>query len=90
MPDVGAFVGNYCRREHPRTRFRCGVVEREFGRLKSEWALARYASEESPECGSSAELTILAKLACDLARACGRHASGGSFANHAGDEADFR
>jgi hypothetical protein len=44
-------------------------VEREFGRLKNEWALPPLRVRGIERIQLHAELTILAKLACALARA---------------------
>jgi len=46
-----------------------GAVEREFGRLKHEWALAPLRVRRLDRVRLHADLTILAKLACALARA---------------------
>jgi transposase len=45
------------------------AVEREFGRLKNEWALAPLRVRGLERVQLHADLTILAKLACALARA---------------------
>ena len=45
-----------------------GAVEREFGRLKNEWALAPLRVRGIERVRLHADLTILAKLACALAR----------------------
>ena len=45
------------------------AVEREFGRLKNEWALAPLRVRGIDRVRLHADLTILAKLACALARA---------------------
>jgi len=45
-----------------------GAVEREFGRLKHEWALAPLRVRGLDRVALHADLTILAKLACALAR----------------------
>jgi hypothetical protein len=45
------------------------AVEREFGRLKSEWALSPLRVRGRDCFPLHADLTILAKLVCDLARA---------------------
>jgi hypothetical protein len=45
------------------------AVEREFGRLKNEWALAPLRVRGPDRVRLHADLTILAKLACTLARA---------------------
>src|SRR5437762_382915 len=45
------------------------AVEREFGRLKNEWALAPLRVRGIDRVRLRADLTILAKLACALARA---------------------
>jgi transposase len=44
-------------------------VEREFGRLKHEWALAPLRVRGIERVRLHADLTILAKLSCALARA---------------------
>jgi Transposase DDE domain len=44
-------------------------VEREFGRLKHEWALLPWRVRGIEKVRLHADLTILAKLACALARA---------------------
>jgi hypothetical protein len=44
-------------------------VEREFGRLKHEWALAPLRVRGLDRVRLHADLTILAKLACALSRA---------------------
>lgn len=44
-------------------------VEREFGRLKHEWALAPLRVRGLERVRLHADLTILAKLCCALARA---------------------
>ncbi len=46
-----------------------GAVEREFGRLKHEWALLPLRVRGLERVRLHADLTILAKLACALARA---------------------
>jgi IS5 family transposase len=46
-----------------------GAVEREFGRLKNEWALAPLRVRGLDRVRLHADLTILAKLSCALARA---------------------
>ena len=46
-----------------------GSVEREFGRLKHEWALLPLRVRGIEQVRLHADLTILAKLACALARA---------------------
>jgi transposase len=48
---------------------RRSAVEREFGRLKHEWALAPLRVRGLDRVRLHADLTILAKLACTLARA---------------------
>lgn len=48
---------------------RRGAVEREFGRLKNEWALAPLRVRKIERVRLHADLTILAKLSCALARA---------------------
>ena len=56
-------------RETPRFRSlykRRGAVEREFGRLKNEWALAPLRVRGLDRVRLHADLTILAKLACGL------------------------
>jgi len=45
------------------------AVEREFGRLKREWALAPLRVRGLERVKLHADLTILAKLACALSRA---------------------
>ncbi len=45
------------------------AVEREFGRLKNEWALLPLRIRGIERVALHADLTILAKLACALARA---------------------
>jgi DDE family transposase len=45
------------------------AVEREFGRLKNEWALLPLRVRGLERVWLHADLTILAKLACALARA---------------------
>jgi hypothetical protein len=45
-----------------------GAVEREFGRLKHEWALLPLRVRGLDRVRLHADLTILAKLACHLAR----------------------
>jgi hypothetical protein len=44
-------------------------VEREFGRLKNEWALAPLRVRRIERVRLHADLTILAKLSCALAGA---------------------
>jgi Transposase DDE domain len=44
-------------------------VEREFGRLKNEWALLRLRIRGLDRVALHADLTILAKRSCALARA---------------------
>ena len=46
-----------------------GAVEREFGRLKHEWALLPLRVRGIEKVRLHADLTILAKLACALSRA---------------------
>ena len=46
-----------------------GAIEREFGRLKHEWALLPLRVRGLDRVRLHADLTILAKLACALARA---------------------
>jgi transposase len=48
---------------------RRAAVEREFGRLKNEWALAPLRVRGVERVRLHADLTILAKLTCALARA---------------------
>jgi IS5 family transposase len=48
---------------------RRGAVEREFGRLKNEWVLAPLRVRGIERVRLHADLTILAKLSCALARA---------------------
>ncbi len=50
---------------------RRGAVEREFGRLKNEWALAPLRVRRIERVRLHADLTILAKLSCALIRARG-------------------
>jgi hypothetical protein len=45
------------------------AVEREFGRLKNEWALLPLRVRGLDRVALHADLTILAKLSCALARA---------------------
>lgn len=45
------------------------AVEREFGRLKNEWALLPLRVRGLDQVALHADLTILAKLSCALARA---------------------
>jgi hypothetical protein len=45
------------------------AVEREFGRLKNDWALSPLRVRRLDRVRLHADLTILAKLACTLARA---------------------
>ena len=45
------------------------AVEREFGRLKNEWALLPLRVRGLERVRLHADLTILAKLSCALARA---------------------
>jgi len=59
-------------RETPRFRKlykQRGAVEREFGRLKHDWALAPLRVRRIDRVRLHADLTILAKLSCALARA---------------------
>jgi hypothetical protein len=44
-------------------------VEREFGRLKNEWAMAPLRVRRIERVRLHVDLTILAKLSCALARA---------------------
>ena len=44
-----------------------GAVEREFGRLKHEWALLPVRIRDLDRVRLHADLTVLAKLACRLA-----------------------
>jgi hypothetical protein len=46
-----------------------GAVEREFGRLKNEWAMAPLRVRRLERVRLHVDLTILAKLSCALARA---------------------
>ena len=46
-----------------------GAVEREFGRLKHEWALLPLRVRGLDRVALDADLTVLAKLSCALARA---------------------
>src|SRR5207253_9143250 len=55
-------------RSHKLYRSR-GAVEREFGRLKNEWALTPLRVRGIERVRLHADLTILAKLSCALARA---------------------
>ena len=48
---------------------RRAAVEREFGRFKNEWSLAPLRVRRSERVRLHADLTILAKLSCALARA---------------------
>ncbi len=48
---------------------RRGAVEREFGRLKHEWGLSPLRVRRIERVRLHADLTILAKLSCALARA---------------------
>jgi transposase len=48
---------------------RRAAVEREFGRLKNEWALSPLRVRGIERVRFHADLTILTKLACALARA---------------------
>jgi transposase len=48
---------------------RRGAVEREFGRLKNEWSLTPLRVRNIERVRLHADLTILAKLSCALARA---------------------
>jgi transposase len=48
---------------------RRAAVEREFGRLKNQWALAPLRVRGVDRVRLHADLTILAKLACALSRA---------------------
>ena len=48
---------------------RRGAVEREFARLKVEWALLPLRVRAAERVQLHADLTILAKLSCALARA---------------------
>ncbi len=47
-----------------------GAVEREFGRLKHEWALLPLRMRGIERVRLHASLTILAKLACALSHTC--------------------
>ena len=47
---------------------RRGAVEREFARLKVEWALLPLRVRAAERVQLHADLTILAKLSCALAR----------------------
>jgi hypothetical protein len=53
----------------PRETKRCASVEREFGRLKNEWALLWLRVRGIERVRLHADLTILAKLGCALGRA---------------------
>ncbi len=56
--------------ERSRKLYHCrGAVEREFGRLKHEWALLPLRVRGIERVRLHADLTILAKLSCALARA---------------------
>jgi DDE family transposase len=58
-------------RETPRWKAlyrRRAAVEREFGRLKNEWALSPLRVPGLDRVRLHADLTILAKLACALSR----------------------
>jgi hypothetical protein len=56
--------------ERSRTLYRSrGALEREFGRLKHEWALVPLRVRAIERVRLHADLTILAKLSCALARA---------------------
>lgn len=44
-----------------------GAIEREFGRLKNEWAMAPLRVRRIERVRLHVDLTILAKLACRLA-----------------------
>jgi hypothetical protein len=44
-----------------------GAVEREFGRLKNEWAMALLRCRRIERVRLHVDLTVLAKLACRLA-----------------------
>ena len=46
---------------------RRGAVEREFGRLKNEWAMAPLRVRRLERVSLHVDLTVLAKLACRLA-----------------------
>jgi hypothetical protein len=46
----------------------CAAVHREFGRLKNEWALSPLRVRGLDQVRLHADLTILAELACALAR----------------------
>jgi len=54
---------------HLAGRARVELVEREFGRLKHEWALLPLRVRGIEQVRLHADLTILAKLACALSRA---------------------
>jgi len=59
-----------CETERLRKLYRSrGAVEREFGRLKHEWALLPLRVRGLDRVRLHADLTILAKLSCALARA---------------------
>jgi hypothetical protein len=60
----------------PRTSLRCkklyrlrGAVERENGRLKNEWALSPLRVRRIERVRLHADLTMLARLTCALAKA---------------------
>ena len=46
-----------------------GPLEREFGRLKNEWALSPLRVRGVERVALHADLTMLARLACALAKA---------------------
>ena len=56
---------------------RRAAVEREFGRLKHDWALAPLRVRGLDRVRLHADLTILAKLACALSRTRAAAATGG-------------
>jgi hypothetical protein len=69
-PNAGLFP--LIPRDTPRWRklYNCrGAVEREFGRLKNDWALSPLSVRGLDRIRLQADLTILAKLACALSRA---------------------
>jgi hypothetical protein len=65
-----------CTPSSPRTSLRWkklyrqrGAVEREFGRLKNDWALSPLRVRRIERVALHADLTMLARLACALAKA---------------------
>ena len=66
----GRNVARLSESERSRKLYRSrGSVEREFGRLKHEWALSPLRVRGLERVRLHADLTILAKLSCALARA---------------------